>query len=116
MAVLIIRNTMLDVNELTLHVKLITKIEDLLGYKTYVFQDLDQESTDYKYIMCTEFPNWDSYHPDINQEGFVNVRYIQAGVDQWFDGHSFKTYRYSNIQFLKFIPQTLPEDSSLVLD
>lgn len=107
---------MLNVNEITLHVKLVAKQVESLGYTTYVFEDLNQRDPDFRFIMCTEFPNWSGYKPDIGDIGYVNLRYIKAGVDKWFNGQTFIAYNYSNVQFLKFALESKPDDSPLVLD
>lgn len=74
-----------------------------MGYTNYVFKDLEYTNYDYQYIMCVRFPNWEQAAFDIGDEGFVTIRYVQEGVDKWFDGEGFNTYKYTNIIFLKFI-------------
>ena len=74
-----------------------------MGYTNYVFKDLEYTNYDYQYIMCVRFPNWEQTTFDIGDEGFVTIRYVQEGVDKWFDGEGFNTYKYTNIIFLKFI-------------
>lgn len=74
-----------------------------MGYTNYVFKDLEYTNYDYQYIMCVRFPNWEQTTFDVGDEGFVTIRYVQEGVDKWFDGEGFNTYKYTNIIFLKFI-------------
>ena len=88
---------------ITLHAKLEAKCTDGMGYTNYVFKDLEYTNYDYQYIMCVRFPNWEQTTFDIGDEGFVTIRYVQEGIDKWFDGEGFNTYKYTNIIFLKFI-------------
>lgn len=83
--------------------KLVATSCDCMGYTTYVFEDLEYRDYDYKYIMCVRFPNWNQSPISINDIGFVTVRYVQAGIDKWYNGDSFDTYKYTNIIFMKFI-------------
>lgn len=91
--------------EVTFHVKLLAKHTNNLGYTNYVFEDLEFQDQDYKYFMCVRFPNWESPQVDIDSIGYVSVKYVKEGVDKWFDGDEFVTYKYTNIIFLKFIPE-----------
>jgi hypothetical protein len=91
------------VETITLHAKLEAKCTDGMGYTNYVFKDLEYTNYDYQYIMCVRFPNWEQTTFDIGDEGFVTIRYVQEGVDKWFNGEGFNTYKYTNIIFLKFI-------------
>ena len=101
--------------EITLHAKLLLKHEEELGYKTYVFEDLEYKVSDYKYITCTEFPNWCHSPIKVGDEGFLHVKYISAGIDKWFDGKEFVPYKQSNIQFLKFL-KCKEDNSELILN
>ena len=88
-----------------------------MGYINYVFEDLEFKNYDYKYIMCVRFPNWNQSAFNLNEEGFITIRYVKEGVDKWFDGTNFNTYKYTNIIFMKFIPikeQITP--SEIILD
>lgn len=88
----------------TYHVKLLAESNDLCGYTNYVFYNIDTTSYENQYIMCVRFPNWNQSHFNIGDEGFVTCRYVREGLDKWFDGKDFISYRYTNIVFLKFIP------------
>lgn len=88
----------------TYHVKLLAESNDLCGYTNYVFYNIDHTNYENEYIMCVRFPNWNQPHFDIGEEGFVTCRYVNEGVDKWFDGKNFISYKYTNIVFLKFIP------------
>lgn len=98
-----IKKSSVDVNELTLHVKLKACCPEEMGYKTLIFEDLEFKDPDFKYITCIIFPNWNHSSIKLEDEGYVQVRYITAGSDKWFDGKEFVPYKYTNIQFLKFV-------------
>lgn len=78
------------------------------GYITYVFEILEPRDRDFlqsNYVMCIRFPNWDHRPLSVGEEGFVHYRNIQEGVDQYFDGEGMSPYRFSNSQFIKFVPK-----------
>lgn len=91
--------------EITYHVQLKAAETDICGYTNYVFENLDYESVDFKYIMTVRFPNWNQSVFNIGDIGYVNVKYVTGGVDKWFDGTDFNTYKYTNVIFMKFIPE-----------
>lgn len=78
--------------------------EDIDKYITYVFENIDSKNYLDKYIMCTQFPNWDSPKLHIGELGFVEIEEHIAGKDKWFDGTNFIPYKYTGVQFIKFIP------------
>jgi hypothetical protein len=87
--------------------KLLEKFNDSLGYITYVFELLDNEDKlreKTKYLMCTQPPNWECENIDYNEVGYLEVKPVIAGVDEWYDGEIQQKYRYSNIWFSKFVP------------
>ena len=43
----------------TIFSKLRVKVDEGLGYTTYVFENLEQSKWDTKYKMVTRCPNWD---------------------------------------------------------
>lgn len=102
--------------EITLHAKLLGKCPEEMGYETLVFEDLEFKDSYYKYITCIKFPNWNQGLINIGDEGFLHIKYISAGVDTWFDGENFVPYKYTNIQFLKFIKLKEEPSVDLVLD
>lgn len=107
----------MELNEITIYAVCLREFMDSLGYVTYVFEDLKFSDPDFRYIMCVKFPNWNNptFYP--GDKGYLNIRYIQAGKDKWFNGKDFVPYNYTNIQFLKFIPEKVkPNNSELVLD
>lgn len=93
----------MEIQEVTYKVKLVAESSDGMGYINYVFENLEFQDYDYKYMMCVRFPNWNQVHIDIGDEGFVTVRYVREGIDKWFDGTEFVAYKYTNIIFLKFV-------------
>lgn len=78
---------------------------DWMGYTNYVFEDLNPSGPDFKYVMCTQFPNWGQSYIAMGDRGFVSVRYVQEGVDTWFNGVEHVPYRNTGVHFLKFVPQ-----------
>ena len=108
----------METNEITIHAKLVAYVNEGMGYTTYVFENLEfNNDYDFQYIMCVCFPNWEGILPKNGDEGYVSLRYIQAGIDKWFNGKEFIPYNYTNVQFLKFIPiQPKQTKQALTLD
>ena len=107
----------METKEITLHVKFVAECTDGMGYTNYVFEDLEYQDYDYKYIMCVRFPNWNQATFKLDDEGYVTVRYVREGVDKWYDGKEFIAYKYTNLVFLKFIPLKPKVDiSEIILD
>ena len=102
--------------EITLYVKLIAKNIDLGNYITYVFENLESKTYEDKYIMCVQFPNWDQSEIQLNERGFVNVRYVKEGISQWYDGTKMNFYKYTNVIFLKFIKEPEQMKNDFVID
>ncbi|WP_370841581.1 hypothetical protein [Gemmiger formicilis] len=49
--------------------------------------------------------------------GYVSLRYVEEGIDKWYDGKDFVPYKDSNIIFLKFIHEKpIIEDGQILLD
>lgn len=107
---------MLDTSEVVFKAKLVAIDREYLGYVTLVFQNLEPYNSECKYIMCVKFPNWNIVIPEIGIVGFVKVKYIVAGMDKWFDGNKFNHYRYTNVQLLKFIPESPKTEEKLIID
>lgn len=91
--------------EITYYVQLKAKFNDIGGYITYVFENLKYNRYDNQYIMCVQFPNWEQSIINIGDVGYVNVKYVKAGVSEWYDGEKFNVYKYTNVIFLKFIKE-----------
>lgn len=81
--------------------------KDSFGYTTYVFERLEYENLDNKYIMCVQFPNWNQYCIEKGDIGFLTVKYVLEGIDKWFDGNDFIPYNNTNIIFMKFVREKL---------
>lgn len=88
-----------------------------MGYITYVFEKFNYNNFDDQYIMCVRFPNWNQTAIEIGDIGFVCIKYVQEGVDVWYDGKSFVPYKQTNLVFLKFIHER-PKivESEILLD
>lgn len=102
--------------EITIKAKLVAKSTDIGNYITYVFENLESINIDDKYIMCVQFPNWNQSTVNINDVGFVHVRYVKEGVSQWYDGEKMNVYKYTNIVFLKFIKEPNKVDTEFLVD
>lgn len=102
--------------EITLHVKLKAKYIDIGDYITYVFENLNSSNPEDQYLMCVQFPNWDQSDIEINEIGYVNVRYVTEGISQWFDGEKMNVYKYTNIIFLKFVKEPNVVNNEVLID
>jgi 1-deoxy-D-xylulose 5-phosphate reductoisomerase len=69
------------------------------------FENLEYTDEDYKYFMCVRFPNWNQGSINLEDIGYVTVKYVKGGIDKWYDGREFITYKYTNIIFLSFIQE-----------
>lgn len=103
--------------EVTYRVKFLAESMDCMNYRSYVFENLDYTCCENHYIMCVRFPNWSQTTFNIGDVGYLNVRYVEAGVDKWFDGKDFNSYRYTNVIFMKFIlEKPMVITSEVILD
>jgi hypothetical protein len=103
--------------EVTYHVKFLAESMDCMNYHTYVFENLEYTNCENHYIMCVRFPNWNQSIFNIGDVGFLNVRFVEAGVDKWFDGTGFNSYRYTNVIFMKFVlEKPMVIQSEVILD
>ena len=90
----------------TIKAKLVAQETDSEKYVTYVFELLDPDEIaklETKYMMCVRWPNWEHRDLKLGEVGYLSYYIIQAGVDRWYNGAEFIPYKYSNIQFNKFI-------------
>ena len=96
-------------------VRLLAKREN--DYTAYVFEDLDFEGSGCKYIMCTKCPNWNSDEIKLYQEGFLQYKPVNAGIDKWYDPKSmtYQPYRYSANYFMSFVPLTHVVDGNRII-
>ena len=101
-------------NTITIHCRLLAKEEDLMGYKTLVFKNLDNAPFGSNYCMVTVCPNWQAIIPEINDIGFLTYSSVIGGEDDYYDrsSDSFIKYNYTNIYFIKFVKEvdSLPKD------
>lgn len=102
--------------EITISAKLKAKQIDGFGYITYVFENLEFVDFKYKYIMCVQFPNWNQNCISEEEIGYLTYKYVQAGIDKWFDGNEFVKYNYTNVIFLKFIRKQSEELNPILVD
>jgi hypothetical protein len=103
--------------ERTYRAKFVAESVDHMGYRTYVFENLNCTSCEDQYIMCVRYPNWNQATFNIGDVGFLNVRSVEAGVDKWFDGTDFNSYRYTDIVFMKFVlEKPMIIQSEVILD
>jgi len=92
----------------TVKALLLAERTDSQGYTTYVFELLDSDeinSFGFKYIMCTRWPNWDHRSLRIGETGFLCYTEIIAGQDFWLDSSGMVPYKFSTVQFNKFIAE-----------
>ena len=107
----------METKEVTYHVKLEAKDYDSMGYITYVFERLEYEDLDNKYIMCVRFPNWNQNAIELGDIGFLCIKYVKEGEDVWYDGKSFVPYKQTNLIFLKFLHEKKKiVESEILLD
>lgn len=90
---------------MTIFCELVAKEVDLENYITYVFKNLEDDSFGKKYIMCTQFKNWDHRQINIGEQGFLEFKEVIAGKDSWYDKYTdmFIPYNCTNIIFIKFV-------------
>ena len=88
--------------EVTYHVEVVGSYNEGLGYIWHVFRNLEPMEPDTQFIACVEFPNWrkDTFNP--LDKGYLTVKYVEQGVDKWFNGKDLIPYNYDNVVFLKF--------------
>ena len=87
----------------TYHVEVIGSYNQGFGYVWHIFKNLEPINPDTMYIACIEFPNWTKDSFITGDKGYLTVKYVEQGVDKWFDGENFNFYRYTNVIFMKFI-------------
>ena len=102
--------------EVTYKAKFLAESRDIIGYTSYVFENLEYSNVDNHYIMCVRFPNWNQASFMIGDVGYLNVRYVEGGKDKWFDGKDFNFYRYTNMIFMKFILEKPLIETEIILD
>ena len=107
----------METQTVTYHVVLQQVLKEEFGYISYVFENLEFQDYDYHFFTATRFPNWNQRHLEVGEVGYVVVKYVQEGIDKWYDGKEFIAYKYTNLVFLKFIPLKPKVDiSEIILD
>ena len=86
----------------TYHVEVIGSYNQGFGYVWHIFKNLEPINPDTMYIACIEFPNWTKDSFITGDKGYLTVKYVEQGVDKWFDGKNLIPYNYDNIIFLVF--------------
>ena len=88
----------------TILAQLVASTTDSLGYITYVFKSLEDDVAALsKYIMCIRYPNWEHRMIKLGEIGYLTFVEVHEGMDKWFNGNKMIPYKYTTIQFLKFI-------------
>ena len=102
--------------EITLRVVLRAKSIDMGGYITYAFENLNYDKYYNQYFMCIQFPNWDQSEININDIGYVHMRYAKEGISEWYDGEKLNVYKNTYTVFLKFIKEPTKVNNEFVVD
>ena len=102
--------------ETTIYARFVAESVDFMGYTSYVFENLESTCWDNKYIMCVRFPNWNQASFSIGDTGYLNVRYVEQGVDKWFDRKDLIPYNYDNAIFLVFKHEYPTVTEEIILD
>ena len=102
---------------ITIHCRLLAKEEDLMGYKTLVFRNLDNAPFGQNYCMVTVCPNWQSSIPEINDIGFLTYISVVGGEDDYYDrlNETFVKYNYTNTYFVKFVSEKSKDNSKEII-
>ena len=100
----------------TYHVEVIGSYNQGCGYIWHVFKNLESLKPDTQYIACVEFPNWvkDTFNP--GDKGYLTVKYVEQGVDKWFDRKDLIPYNYDNAIFLVFKHEYPTVTEEIILD
>ena len=105
--------------QIVIKAKFIQGYTDFSGYTIYVFENLESDYWDNKYVMCVRYPNWEGEEPQSNIIGFLQYTYIYAGTS-YFNRITGKNniYEYDHVRFDKFLPLVREEkiDNIIKLD
>lgn len=103
---------------ITVFAELVASKQDLEGYITYVFKLLDDYSIQQinsSYLMAVRYYNWVGDPILIGDKGYVKVKEVKAGIDQWWDGIKMNVYKYDDIIFYTFVPYQEPHQKEFIL-
>ena len=107
----------METQTVTYYAQLKLQYDEGMGYKSYVFEDLNYQDPDYHFITAIRFPNWETPPIKDGEIGYVVLRYVREGIDQWYDGKCLNKYKHTNFIFLKFIPlKPKVETTEIILD
>lgn len=100
----------------TYHVEVIGSYNQGFGYVWHIFKNLESINPDTMYIACIEFPNWTKDSFITGDKGYLTVKYVEQGVDKWFDGKNLIPYNYDNVIFLVFKHEQRMITEEIMLD
>ena len=100
----------------TYHVEVIGSYNQGFGYVWHIFKNLEPINPDTMYIACIEFPNWTKDSFITGDKGYLTVKYVEQGVDKWFDRKNLIPYNYDNIIFLVFKHEQRMITEEIMLD
>ena len=100
---------------MTIRCKLCAKKLDINGYINYIFCNLESNDKLTRYVMCTQYPNWNQEDIQLNDIGFLTYEIHYAGKDTYYDGEDHKYYRYDGIQLIRFIKENIKHNNKIIL-
>ena len=101
---------------ITYHVEVVGSYNQGFGYVWHIFKNLEPINPDTMYIACIEFPNWTKDSFITGDKGYLTVKYVEQGVDKWFDGKNLIPYNCDNVIFLVFKHEQLTITEEIILD
>ena len=100
----------------TYHVEVIGSYNQGFGYVWHIFKNLEPINPDTMSIACIEFPNWTKDSFITGDKGYLTVKYVEQGVDKWFDRKNLIPYNYDNVIFLVFKHEQRMVTEEIMLD
>jgi hypothetical protein len=104
----------------TIYCKVLEVSHNPFGYIDYVVESLDPIQEKFlitKYLIVTQFPNWDHRELHKGDIGFLKYKKIIPGVDKWFDGKDMVDYKsFEGWQFIKFVDKTPELNRNIIVD
>jgi hypothetical protein len=98
--------------------QLVAYEHDILGYITYVFKSLENNSGfGHNYVMVTRTPNWNHRDIDLQEKGYLTYNEVEAGKDKWFcpETGELIPYNYTNIYFIKFVKEQDNSNKDIII-
>jgi len=98
--------------KVTFRGKLVARLDE--QYTTMVFQNLDEPNNSLlRYVTVTRLPNWTGVDPQINDIGFLECEYVNAGEEYYQRNTGNKEqYRYTQCYFISFIKEPDKEQNN----